>query len=666
MDPIRIEDLFAFRFLSEPSFNPSGTKAAFVVSDADTEENCYTSRLWLYENGSVRQLTDLGKERGFIWLDDDRLLFPAVRSAAEKKRAEAKEEFTSYYVLDLNGGEALPLFTVPFRAGRIKPAGPDRFILSASCDKRYPDLYQASKDRLEEVKKERDKNKDYEVFDELPFWFNGQGVVNGQFSRLFLVTLNPFSVSPVSGENEDAEDFELLGNVLYYTVNPFSKCRPLYGFTLKSFDPATGEKKEICRSETLLSPSLETCGGKLLLLTTDGKRYGLNENSNVYELDRETGSPVLLRTEDYSWYNSVGSDCRYGGGRQSVDFGGSLYHLTTRGGNTVLMKLDPDGRDTAVFEKAGCIDSFDIHDSTVLCVGLYDMRPQELYTIDLASGKCTRVTDFNGEALKDRYIAKPEPLTVESDGYKIEGWVLPPLGYDPSRSYPAVFDIHGGPKTVYGPVFYHEMQVWAGKGYFVFFCNPKGSDGGDNEFSDIRGAYGSTDFRNLMDFTDAVLTAYPAIDPKRVCETGGSYGGFMTNWIIGHTKRFCCAASQRSISNWISFFGVSDIGPHFTRDQTAGDPFDSPARIWSQSPLAYAKNVVTPTLFIHSDEDYRCPLEQGLQMYSALVDRGVPARLVLFHGENHELSRSGKPLHRQRRLSEITDWFDRYSAEKDS
>ena len=209
------------------------------------------------------------------------------------------------------------------------------------------------------------------------------------------------------------------------------------------------------------------------------------------------------------------------------------------------------------------------------------------------------------------------------------------------------------------------MQYWAGKGYFVFFCNPKGSDGGDNAFADIRGGYGDVDYKNLMAFADAVLAAYPAIDPKQVCETGGSYGGFMTNWIIGHTDRFCACASQRSISNWLSFCGVSDIGSYFAPDQTAGDLYDDPAALWAQSPLKYAKNVKTPTLFIHSDEDYRCPLEQGLQMFSALIDRGVPARLCLFHGENHELSRSGKPLHRLRRLKEITDWFDTYSGEKD-
>ena len=158
------------------------------------------------------------------------------------------------------------------------------------------------------------------------------------------------------------------------------------------------------------------------------------------------------------------------------------------------------------------------------------------------------------------------------------------------------------------------------------------------------------------------MEKYPQIDKNRLCETGGSYGGFMTNWIIGHTDRFCCTASQRSISNWLSFYGVSDIGPYFSKDQTAGDPWESPEKMWEHSPLKYAANVKTPTLFIHSDQDYRCPLEQGLQMYTALIEQGVETRLCLFHGENHELSRSGKPKHRIRRLQEITDWFARFSG----
>ena len=165
-----------------------------------------------------------------------------------------------------------------------------------------------------------------------------------------------------------------------------------------------------------------------------------------------------------------------------------------------------------------------------------------------------------------------------------------------------------------------------------------------------------------MVFCDRVFEKYPQIDTARVGVTGGSDGGFMTNWIIGHTDRFKAAASQRSISNWLSFCFTSDIGEGFAKDQMGltgkMNPWDDREKLWFHSPLAYAQNCKTPTLFIHSDEDFRCPLSEGYQMYSALVQLGVEARMCVFHGENHELSRGGKPQHRLRRLKEITDWFE--------
>ena len=175
-----------------------------------------------------------------------------------------------------------------------------------------------------------------------------------------------------------------------------------------------------------------------------------------------------------------------------------------------------------------------------------------------------------------------------------------------------------------------------------FYCNPRGSDGRGNEFGDISGKYGTVDYDNLMEFLDEMLKAYPQADPKRVAVVGGSYGGFMTNWVIGHTHRFAAACAQRSIANWVSFEHTTDIGYFFTPSQIG------------------APNAKPPALFIHSEEDYRCWMSEGLSMFSALKRNGTPTRLVLFHGENHELSRSGRPQNRIRRMEEILAWFDQY------
>ena len=664
MEALKLKDFLNYRFLSGVQYAPDGGKAAFVVSNANEEENSYERRLWLWD-GQLRQLTDLGKEGTFCWEDADHILFPADRSAKERKRREAREEFTAYYRLSMSGGEALPAFTLPFAAAGLRPLGEVVYLALGSIDARRPDYFEMTDAARAEVAREYAAEKDYEVFDEIPFWGNGEGVINKRRQALFLISLDPWEIRRVT---EDpffhVDSVEVLGDYAWFTGRRYESRMPLAADCLCRLNWRSGELVRFPLPEKC-ELGLQAVGEELWAFATIAPTHGGNQNSDVYRVDRETGELTLLRREECSMYSSVGSDCRLGGGRQGEAKGDVFYHLTTREGSSHLYCIDALGQSRPVVSRDGSIDCVTVSptEEKALMVAMYDGRLQELWQADLKTGKVKRLSHFNDAALRGKYIAPFRALSVESEGLTIGGWVLPPKDFDPQKTYPAVFDIHGGPKTVYGPVFYHEMQLWAGMGYFVFFCNPKGSDGRDNAFLDIFGHYGETDYRNLMDFTDAVLRAYPQIDPKRVCLTGGSYGGFMTNWIIGHTDRFCCAASQRSISNWLSFYGVSDIGYFFAPDQCHGDVFTPEGReaLLRQSPLCYAGNVTTPTLFIHSDEDYRCPMAEGIQMYTALTDRGVPTRLCLFHGENHELSRSGKPAHRVRRLQEITDWFGKYS-----
>lgn len=255
-------------------------------------------------------------------------------------------------------------------------------------------------------------------------------------------------------------------------------------------------------------------------------------------------------------------------------------------------------------------------------------------------------------------LGKIEEFFFESNGDKLRGYVLLPTDFDPDKKYPTLLSVHGGPKTEFSDIFHHEHQVFANDGYIIIYTNPHGASGNGVEFSDIRGKYGHIDYEDLMNFTDEAIKRYPQIDTENMGVYGGSYGGFMTNWIISHTDRFKAANAQRCISNWISFYGVSDIGYYFATDQTDADPWDSLDQMWELSPLKHAKNVKTPTLFIHSDEDHRCPLEQALQMYTRIKLNGVESKMYIFHGENHELSRSGKPKGRIKRLTEIKSWFD--------
>lgn len=355
--------------------------------------------------------------------------------------------------------------------------------------------------------------------------------------------------------------------------------------------------------------------------------------------------------------NTVGTDCALLGGNSSLVYRDGYYFTSTIIDHVNLYKYSDEGLEK-VLDWPGTINSFAVDEKGMLFIGAKPNELQQLFHMN-SNHEIRQLSDFNPN-VKEYYVAQAKPIPFKSlDGLEMTGYVLYPKDYDPNKTYPAILDIHGGPKTVYGTVFYHEMQVWASQGYFVLFCNPTGGDGRGNTFMDIRGKYGSIDYDDIMTFVDTVLKEIPQIDKDRLGVTGGSYGGFMTNWIIGHTNRFKAAASQRSISNWISFYGTSDIGPSFTKDQQGADLSDIDS-LWNHSPLKYADQASTPTLFIHSDEDYRCPLEQGMQMYSKLKENGIDSRMVIFHKENHELSRSGRPKHRLRRLEEITNWMNKY------
>ncbi|MBR6325220.1 MAG: S9 family peptidase, partial [Lachnospiraceae bacterium] len=305
------------------------------------------------------------------------------------------------------------------------------------------------------------------------------------------------------------------------------------------------------------------------------------------------------------------TDVEYGASRFTKTDGDFLYFPVLDRDGCKLKRIGLDGVIDTVVSTDGILSDYDVHEDNIFFTGMLNMKLPELYRVE-KDGNCC-LTTWNEEALKDTYVAKPQPIMAELDGEEIDGWVLLPEEYDPEKKYPAVLDIHGGPKCAYGPVFFHEMQAWAAKGYIVFFCNPHGSDGRGNAFSYLDLQWGSIDYRQIMAFTDKVLETYPAIDVKRVCCTGGSYGGYMSNWILGHTDRFCCVATQRSISNWVSMYGISDIPPISNFEVCSDDPYSEKgfAEMWAVSPLKYVRNPKTPTLIIHSEQDHRCPIAEG-------------------------------------------------------
>ena len=650
LKPIAVDDFCAVRSLANVTFSPAGTSACFTVSRAKKEKNCYESRLYLLKDGALRPLTGGGKESSFCYLDENTVLFAADREGEKEPSLSSR-----YYKIALDGGEAELAYTFPIPVSQVFPLPGGDLLVTGSTFPGFENLYTGDKKLAKAYLAEKKENEDYEVVTQLPWWWNGGTYTRGAYESLFYYDAKKKSLTRLTAAGLSVSDVQLTEDkkTVYYSLLDVSVPRPAHfgGADLYRMELASRREEAVAKSRPDFNIAAYALGRSfLLLLAADGK-HGMNTDVDFYTLDYETlaVSPCAVYGESIG--SSVGSDIRHGGGRTMKMDGDVLYFISTRFDSAGLYKLE-NGVVSPVTERGGSVDCFDRCGGKMLLCALWDMRAQELYDETGA-----RITHFNDAALRGKYVARPETLTFTAEDHEVHGFVLKPMNFEPGEKYPVILDVHGGPKTVYGPVFYHEMQYWAGRGYFVIFCNPTGSDG-RGAFMDIRGKYGTVDFDDLMAFCDAALAAYPEMDSDNFFETGGSYGGFMTNWIIGHTDRFRACASQRSISNWTSFYGVSDIGPDFSEDQCGASLWPDAEKFWQHSPMKYADKVKTPTLFIHSLEDYRCPVDQGYQMYSALAAHGVESRLVLFRGENHELSRSGKPKHRLRRLNEITSWFD--------
>ncbi len=334
------------------------------------------------------------------------------------------------------------------------------------------------------------------------------------------------------------------------------------------------------------------------------------------------------------------------------------YCVTTHERSSFLTRVGTDGKLAFLTGDRGSVQDFDLFGGEAVFAGLLGMGLQELYMLDTAGIRT--LTRFNAEVLGGKPVSPAEPMVFENHGGPVHYVVLKPANFDPALKYPAVLYIHGGAKVLYGPVFFHEMQVLAGRGFFVIYGNPRGSDGQGSVFARLRGNYGKPDYEDMMRAMDTAIERYPQIDKSRLAVAGGSYGGIMTNWIVGHTDRFKCAISQRSLCNMISAFGTADNGYDFVREQMAADPWSNLELLWEQSPLKYANKVRTPLLLVHSEEDRRCHYSEAIQFFTALRSFGVEARMIFIRGETHELSRSGRPRQRILRLTEIVAWLEKY------
>lgn len=644
MKQIKIDSFLEFQYVSAPGFSPDGSLAAFVVQQADLEANCYHGDLYILDvrTKAVRRLTSGGDAKSYIWTQKGTLLFPAMRDAAWKKKKSDGEPVSCWYEIDPRGGEAVLAFAIPLNVKELKQIDADRWLVKATQDNNEP----------------ADKSRGWDVFEEAPFWANGSGLTAGKRSRLYLYTQSTGELQPLTDPWFQVDDQQLRGSKLLIKGQEwrgFLQYKYQPGYYLLDLD--RGENRCLVKPGTFRSGKFVLLDEKTALVAaTNDAVYGLERYYDFCLLDLQTGELTVQTPYEMPIGSStLGSDSRLGGGRTEKLEGDTFYFVSTQDDGSYLCSIDRNGNLSGRLTPDGSCGSFDVFEGHILACSMYGDKLAELYL----DGE--QVTFFNEAWSGSHSVITPEFYSfTASDGFEIHGFAMKPAGYEAGKKYPAILNIHGGPRTAFGSVFHHEMQMWANAGYFVFYCNPRGSDGRGNKFGCIGGNCGRADYENIMEFLDEMLRKYPDVDEGKLGVAGGSYGGFMTNWIIGHTNRFAAAASQRSIANWISFEHTSDIGVPFTKKNVLATTREDMDMLWDDSPLKYADNCVTPTLFIHSDQDYRCWMVEGISMFTALKMHGCPARMCLFKGENHELSRSGKPQNRIRRMEEILNWMDRY------
>lgn len=651
MEKLKISDLLDYKFLSGIVASPSGKKAAFLVKQANKEKNSYDSWAYIADfcTGEVRKLTSFGAESHLLFDSENTLLFSSVRKHEDK--AKDGKEKTVFYRLSLKGGEAERAFEIPYSVNDMKKMADGSYVFSATVDLNKPE----DEDGLKEYQ-------DYHIIEELPYWENGAYFVSRFRNTLFTYQEAEGVCERVTAPLFAVSGFELSGETIVYTGVSYDQVLPMKN-GMYGYDCRTKTTTEYVKDGDMHIGLFGCCGEgrdlKVFFAGSTMDRYGSGQYPDLYVW--ESGKAALFAKHG----NSVGSvptgDISLGGGKKFLVKEGVPYFTSCARTRGPVLSAKDGGVSTAV-DFDGSVDCFCQAEGGFAMVGRTPGKLQEIYLYDSASNTYRQISDLNGAALKDRYVGELHPAGfTDSDGVDIDGWVILPKDYDPSKKYPAILDMHGGPRVAFGNTMFHEMQVFASNGYFVMLCNPRGGDGRGDEFADLREKYGTIDFKDFMEFVDHVCEQYPAIDTARIGVTGGSYGGWMTNWIIGHTDRFAAAVSQRSFSNWLSDFGCSEIGFSFDVNENGGKtPWTAPKELWERSPVAYADRVKTPTMFIHSLKDYNCPLSEGMQMFAAIKYHGVPSKAVLFEGENHELSRSGKPLHRMRRLKEMNDWFDLY------
>ncbi|HEY3025632.1 MAG TPA: S9 family peptidase [Pyrinomonadaceae bacterium] len=662
---ITAEDYFAFEFLSDPHISPDGKLVAYVVTKIDRAQNRRNSAIWMVALDGSRVpwqfTTSPQSSNSPRWSPDGKwLAFLSSRPAGEATASSTstgatppatatptpsgEQQRAQLYMLSMDGGEARRVTNLKNGVSSFQwsPDG-SRFIV-------------VSRTGPSDARPENKDRSDVRHYQNTSYKFNDTGWFDERRTHLWVVdekTGNAKQITEGNDWNDRDPQWSPDGRSLAFVSN------------------RTGKEYETDRNADVWVISAE--GGKLAKISDhdeadanprwspDGKRIAFTgevhdrDHPKIWLAPATGGAASVLAADGLDLIPS---------GLEWTEDGSSIYFEAGIKGEDHLLRIDLAAKSIVqVTHGPRAVRNADFNwPAKKMVYAANDFKHlDDLYVADLDGRNERKLTNLNETLWKQLQLADVARFSYKSaDNFDIEGFLVKPIAFQEGKKYPLILSVHGGPAGMYGVDWYHEFQVYAAKGYAVLFTNPRGSTGYGQKFERaIVNEWGGKDYVDVMNGVDEALKRYPWIDADRLGVTGGSYGGFMTNWIVGHTDRFKAAVTLRSVVNFISDDGTRD-GAYGHAPDFGGDIFEKFDLYWERSPLKYARNVKTPTLILHSDNDFRVPIEQGEQWFRALKHFGVTTEIVMFPRENHNLTRTGEPKHVVESLNWQLYWFDRF------